>query len=394
MFKYNQIMRVFRESADDDGDASLGISGGDVNGIFAGADEEWEDNATLEDFAELSQQELVNASEGGVEPELDESVLDEEEQDGDSGDGDDDDSDDSDDESDEDDEDIQDDEEDSEEDDYSDEDEEDSEVDNDDISDDDSDDTSDDDDGDSDGGNATVALKEFSDLADEGDKLSKAMQDAVPVEFSQSAFEEKHKDLYSKFDEANSNYQQAILDENKEDMAKYNREMMTAQTEISRLASAETSNGQAAFDAAKGKVQDALNHAIKKAQALYPELDPSSDVTKQALIRVVNANFKAKLDEGESHVRAFIESVEEVAVMKDLVPQGQLSEDQVDSKKAKKTKHAVKKRVAASKRQPKRNAGRKAKGQKLNASNMKNLSGKAFFEDKFVKDLGIKTDDY
>jgi hypothetical protein len=365
MFRFNQITRVLR-AADSKEGGDLGISGGAETNQFAGSstDEEWQSTDDgLGMFAD--EQDLSNLSDGKLQNDDDDDDSDDEDDDdsdddSDSDDGDSDDSDDSDD-------------------------------------DDDSDGDDDDSDDDSDEDvtpEGEAALAEFSSMVDTSDELTTALATASKGEFNLATFKTANAALYTTLSEANVAYQQAVLDEDATLMAEKQSEMFDAQSAINVKQTQETSSQGTGIAAARAAVQSGVDAAIKKASQVYPELDSTSKDSSKVMIRLVNSSFKSKIDEGISHVRAFVEAVEEVAFTQKLSPKGVVPEEKITAKKDKRTKDSVKKRLKAAKATPKRKASKNSKGKTLSRQALAKKSGDNFFNDSFVKDLGIKNEEY
>jgi hypothetical protein len=394
MFIFNRITRVLR--ADNDGEGNdLGIVSEGNDKIFAGADGEDQWALSEEQFAEFEEgidvDSVVKANLDN-ESELDDDSGKDDESDDDSDDDDDDDSG----------KDSDDDDDDDSGKDSDDDDDDDSGKDSDDDDDDDSgkDADDDDDDDDDDSGKdadaaATLAVEEFSKLVDNSDALTRDFNaTAGAAKFVLADFRKDNADLYKKSREINAKYQEALIDKEVELATELSEQLEDAKEEIADAQATARSKAGTGSKVAQEKLQAALDVAMADAAKLYEGLDTKSPKVNKVLIRVVNTAYQTKLANNVSHVRAFVEAVEEAALTHKLEATGTLAKDAVDKKSASKTKKSIKKRVAAAKKTPSRKAKSNAKGKKVIGSSLQKKSGDDFFKDAFVSELGITSPDF
>ena len=394
MFKFNNITRVLRTENDGEGN-ELGINSDSSAVIFAGAgtDEEWLDDS-LGMFE--NDQDLSNLSDGGIGADKKDGD-DEGDDEGEGGENDDEKDENDDDEVDEND-DEKDETDDGEVDEKDNEDDDDEVDENDDENDDgevdENDDGEVDENDDENEEFASKALSEFTKLSADSDALADALADASSKEFDLSKFKANNKTLYDAFDKANLEYQEAVLERDSALMADVQAALHDAQSAINIAQTKETSATGTSIASARAAVQAKLTAAIAKAGEIYPELDTASDSHNEVLVRLVNSSFRSKVTEGTSHVKAFVQAVEEVAFTQKLSAKGVVPKDVIKKTIDSKTKKSVKKRIDAAKKTPKRRVAKNNRGKRISQAELAKKSGDNFFKDDFVRELGIKNDDY
>ena len=402
-FSLNRITRTFRAANDGDG-GDLGIAGGDnSDNLFAGGDADWADTSSaeqmFEDHADLGDLSSLNAEKMITDEDLENEELDDDSADDSDDDDDDDSDDDGDDDSDDDDDSSDKDEDDKDSDKDDDSDDDDSDSDDEANSDDDDDDGSDDDgDTDSDADVARIAsesmIADFSALSKGSDALTNEFNTANSGTFSVEAFKKDNADLYKTVNDINAEYQTALVDRETELATELSEKLFDAQSAITAKQAEQASLAGTSSATAKAKLQGAVNDAIAKAGEIYSELDNTSKDANPVMIRLVNATFQTKLSAGTSHVTAFVEAVEEIALTHKLSPTGKVSKEARNKKVETKKKTAVKKRIDAAKKTPTRKSKNGSKSKKLVNSNIKKKTGDAFFKDDFVAGLGISNPDF
>lgn len=391
MFRFNHIMRVLRDENNGDGN-DLGIKSHGDEPMFAGADDDWGgDDSDLGMFDD--NQDLSNLSDNH-QGAIDEGALDDE-----SGEEEEENSDEEEELSDDE------DEEESEEEGDDSDDEPDEDLDEeDDNSDDEDDDSLDDDDDDSDSGddaddaddastNVEQLTSQFSELAKSSKTLSDNLANAQKAEFSKESFEKANADLIKKYRDKRKEYHAAIEDRDTDLMDTLADEVFDLQAEINTKQAAAASESGTKVGTARAALQAKMDEAIDMAAKMYEGLDSSSDKRNDTLIRIVNRTFSEKVKEGIPHVQAFVESVEEIAFTNKLPIRGEVPEEVREKTKEKRTKVAAKKRLKAVKKTPKRKAGKNNSG-KINRTAFRSKTSKDFFQDDFVKSLGIQHEEF